>query len=384
MKNVKVAPLMSIPNLKTERQDKHPTYSPLTNVASNIRSNNYNFEEEWLLGGDRIITRQYENDRYRERIEFRTTSITTNYYSIEYYEYDTRPDTPDFDATTRNKTLVIDLYNKDGDTFPAYGSEPNIVQVYDLYQNKNSSSKDFISRRTVKKNTIYEDGQYKTKVTEVLGHEQPMPRNVIFEHGQFNPALVPPTFDFVNNMRKIAIGAEGSPVVSLAAMRGMTLGDYFHEDLAAGKCIMGYCLNSSEITIENNQISHVGRDSRSDYGAATLYVPLVMGTYAEEGLVGKRLYIMESGSANGIPGAGSIHYGGDDFIAICGKFSGSNVYSRLTSFSTSGHQGTTESEDVITGGSNSPIPSYDGYYHPSLLELVLYQGTNHIKKIWFE
>ena len=109
-----------------------------------------------------------------------------------------------------------------------------------------------------------------------------------------------------------------------------------------------------------------------------------MGTYAEEGLVGKRLYIMESGSANGIPGAGSIHYGGDDFIAICGKFSGSNVYSRLTSFSTSGHQGTTESEDVITGGSNSPIPSYDGHYHPSLLELVLYQGTNHIKKIWFE
>lgn len=383
MKNVKIAPQMSIPNLETGWQDKRPTYSPLTNVASNIRSNNYNFEEEWLLGGDRIITRQYENNFYRERIEFRTTSVTTNYYSIEYYEYDTRPDAPDFDAVRKNKTLVIDLYNKDGDTFPAYGSEPNIVQVYDLYQNKNSSSKDFISRRTVKKNTIYENGQYKTKVTEILSHEQPMPRNVIFEHGRFNPALIPSTFDFANNMRKIAIGAEGSPVPALSAMRGMALGDYFHENLADGKCIMGYCLNSSEITIENNQISHVGRDSRSEYGGAALYIPLAMGTYEEEGLVGKKLYIMESGSANGIPGAGSSTTAGSAYIATCGKFNGSNAYSRLTSFSISGHQGTTESKDVITGSYN-PISSSDGYYHPSLLELVLYQGTNHIKKIWFE
>ena len=75
---------------------------------------NYNFEEEYLLGDNKITTRQYDeiNKRYRERIEFRQESQDSDYYWIDYSEEDIQPDEYDIFYYTDGNKLVIDLHNK--------------------------------------------------------------------------------------------------------------------------------------------------------------------------------------------------------------------------------------------------------------------------------
>lgn len=74
---------------------------------------NHNFEEEYLLGEAKITTRQYENDCYRERIEFRTMGSASNFYCLDYYEYDTTPDEYDVHIDSNDASnLIIDLHNK--------------------------------------------------------------------------------------------------------------------------------------------------------------------------------------------------------------------------------------------------------------------------------
>lgn len=75
---------------------------------------NYNFEEEYLLGDNKITTRQYDetDKRYRERIEFRQESQDGDYYWIDYSEKDIQPDEYDIYYYTNGNRLVIDLHNK--------------------------------------------------------------------------------------------------------------------------------------------------------------------------------------------------------------------------------------------------------------------------------
>ena len=75
---------------------------------------NYNFEEEYLLGDNKITTRQYDevNKRYRERIEFKQESQDGDYYWIDYSEEDIQPDEYDIFYYTNGNKLVIDLHNK--------------------------------------------------------------------------------------------------------------------------------------------------------------------------------------------------------------------------------------------------------------------------------
>lgn len=75
---------------------------------------NYNFEEEYLLGDNKITTRQYDevNKKYRERIEFRQESQDGDYYWIDYFEKDIQPDEYDISYYTESNRLVINLHNK--------------------------------------------------------------------------------------------------------------------------------------------------------------------------------------------------------------------------------------------------------------------------------
>ena len=173
MKDVKVTSTIGIQDIKTNIMTKCGAGARLADIAQSIRSNNYNFEEEQLLGCDRIITRQYENDCYRETIEFRTENVNSQYYFLEYYEYDTRPDTPDFDTTIDNKILHIDLYNKDNDTFPQVtrsAATRKLVQEYRLYQMNAQHSPEPISTREIIKDYILENGIYKPMVIERITH----------------------------------------------------------------------------------------------------------------------------------------------------------------------------------------------------------------------
>lgn len=85
----------------------------LRHVGAIPAAQNHNFEEEYLLGEDKVTYRQYENDCYRERIEFHPMGLGGNYYYLDYYEYDTTPDEYDvyIDPNDANK-LIIDLHNK--------------------------------------------------------------------------------------------------------------------------------------------------------------------------------------------------------------------------------------------------------------------------------
>lgn len=199
MVQIKVTPTIGIQDIRTNRFIKHPVGCRLADVAQNIRSNNYNFEEEWLLGNDRIITRQYDNDNhcYREKIEFRTENVTNKYYYIDYYEYDLRPDALDFDTTIRDDHIIhFDLYNKDNSTFPQTTEsdvEPvAVVQEYKLYQ-WNDGESEPISVREVKKTIVNENGIIKPKIIEKITHANQY-ENYYFIKDYFSRQFTPNNF----------------------------------------------------------------------------------------------------------------------------------------------------------------------------------------------
>lgn len=160
---------IGIPDFNTSRFKNHPAGAALTNIAQSIRSSNYNFEEEQLLGCDRIVTRQYDNSQtpcYRETIEFRPETVNNKYYYIEYFEYDLRPDSPNMDVKVINNKLSFNLHNKINETF----NEEHIVQIYKLYQKVDSNTNEFISKRTVTHTTITENGMVKPMVIEEVSN----------------------------------------------------------------------------------------------------------------------------------------------------------------------------------------------------------------------
>ena len=119
----------------TEKKSNGPA---LRYVGALPAAGNHNFEEEFLLGENKIIYRQYENNCYRETTEFRTDGQDYNYYYLEYYEYDTTPDEYDvyIDPNDANK-LIIDLHKKEDTSFnsktelqwkPKYGN-PELVST---------------------------------------------------------------------------------------------------------------------------------------------------------------------------------------------------------------------------------------------------------------
>lgn len=159
----KVSSAIGVQDVWTNKIINYPISSALTNVGKSIGSNNYNFEEEQLLGGDRIITRWYDNNCYRETIEFRTESINNQYYFIEYYEYDLRPDKT-LDVEVSGETLTFDLH-KTGKLEERLGSQ----QKYELYQRDKNRNDFLISTREVLQRDIVNN---RIRIIEVVNNAQ--------------------------------------------------------------------------------------------------------------------------------------------------------------------------------------------------------------------
>jgi hypothetical protein len=109
----------------------------LRHVGALPASNNHNFEEEFLLGEDKITVRWYEGGWYWERTEYRKKEQTSDYYYTVYIEYDTQPD--EYDVTVEDNKMIINLHNKmDMVRGRAYRSDKNRIYLY--YKHKNGST----------------------------------------------------------------------------------------------------------------------------------------------------------------------------------------------------------------------------------------------------
>ena len=104
-------------------------------------SNNYNFEEEILLGEDKIIEKKYNFvDSEESKTCYHETRYYTNnisnygYYYLEYFEYDTRTN-PGYDYRVKGTKLIIDLDYSDYDTLYFH----DLVKKFKLYYRKANS-----------------------------------------------------------------------------------------------------------------------------------------------------------------------------------------------------------------------------------------------------
>lgn len=102
-------------------------------------SNNYNFEEEILLGEDKIIEKEnnyYDPDTlkrcYHEKRYYTNIKSNLGYYYLEYFEYDTRAN-EDYDYRTRNSALVIDL---DNSAYESVGGSSTLAKKFKLFYRK--------------------------------------------------------------------------------------------------------------------------------------------------------------------------------------------------------------------------------------------------------
>lgn len=128
----------------SESQSPRETMSfgpELKYVGALPTSNNYNFEEEILLGEDKIIEKEYDfYDTEESKTCYHEIRYYTNYpsiygyYYLEYFEYDTRVN-PDYDYRVDGTKLIIDLdYSNYG------GSEfRNLAKKFKLYYRKAKS-----------------------------------------------------------------------------------------------------------------------------------------------------------------------------------------------------------------------------------------------------
>lgn len=137
-----------------------PTSSEIYNAdGSSKKIGNYNFEEEYLLGDNKVTLKQYEDGYYRERIEFRRENQSTDYYFIEYYEKDTSPD--EYDMTLEGRKLVINLHNKIDNLQSSYSLDSKSM----LYYKQKDGSDVFISEKKINRKVTNQNGYIQESIT---------------------------------------------------------------------------------------------------------------------------------------------------------------------------------------------------------------------------
>ena len=127
---------------------------------------NYNFEEEFLLGDNKITIRQHDSIAhcYRERIEFRQESQQNEYYQIDYYETDMQPD--DYDMTVSGHKLTINLHNKMDNFFNSKDNQRHESTTRLYYKDKNGEDT-LISEKRIKKNVYLREGHIIESITQM-------------------------------------------------------------------------------------------------------------------------------------------------------------------------------------------------------------------------
>jgi hypothetical protein len=86
---------------------------------------------------------------YRETIEYRTKNDSKNYYELQYYEYDLRPENQD--VTVIGNIMKINLHTK-LENLPI--TSGIIRRRYDLYFVKDSNTKELFSSKIVESRVI--------------------------------------------------------------------------------------------------------------------------------------------------------------------------------------------------------------------------------------
>ena len=132
-------------------------------------TNNNNFEEEYILGEDKQITRSYTVDGkgvpcYKEVIEYRNKNILYNYYELEYFEYDMRPQRQDI--TVDGDKMTINLHSR-LENFPA---ETGVVlRKYNLQWHPQNGGRELISVKTIKSKYEQNDKYFVETITRAGG-----------------------------------------------------------------------------------------------------------------------------------------------------------------------------------------------------------------------
>lgn len=125
---------------------------------------NYNFEEEYLLGDNKITVRWYDNVNhcYRERIEFKQEEQQNDYYQIDYFETDIQPDDYDFTYDHANRKLTINLHNK----MDNFNDTISIDSRADLWYKDKNGEDTFISSKIIKKRINNNNGEIKETISQ--------------------------------------------------------------------------------------------------------------------------------------------------------------------------------------------------------------------------
>ena len=117
-----------------------PMGPELKYVGALPTSNNYNFEEEILLGEDKIIEKQngYHDPEmslqecYHEVRYYTNNKNNYGYYYLEYFEYDTRAN-ENYDYRVNGNKLIIDL---DNSGYESVGGNSLLAKKFKLYYRK--------------------------------------------------------------------------------------------------------------------------------------------------------------------------------------------------------------------------------------------------------
>lgn len=127
-------------------REEMPFGPELKYVGALPTSNNHNFEEEIILGEDKVVTKEHnildsDTNRYcyRERNYYTTTNLLDqyNYYIIECCEFDTSAH-PDYDYRVNEKKLIIDMCDKKYDSCGGGGT----LKRFRLYYRKADPAED--------------------------------------------------------------------------------------------------------------------------------------------------------------------------------------------------------------------------------------------------
>lgn len=128
-------------------------------ISSLLNSGTNNLEENLKIGQNEIITKWYESNCYREKIEYRANTTPNNYYYIEYYEYDTQP-TEIIDGRVSGQKLILDAHND----IENYTNNKILVQKYELYFKNVSLTSELISTRKVYYQKVNGVGYYTEEI----------------------------------------------------------------------------------------------------------------------------------------------------------------------------------------------------------------------------
>lgn len=194
--------ISSLINASTQgRKTKYVPIGPdLRYIGRLPGSNVNNFEEEYLLGEDKQITRSYTVDAdnvpcYKEVIKYRKNdNVTSNYYELECFEYDLRPQREDI--TVDDDKMIINLHSRLENLPQVAGT---ILRKYKLYWYYAPGQRELLSWKDVESRIEQDNNDARKQIEIIRKQDSPMDANIYFENGTFNPELVPTGFDFNNN-----------------------------------------------------------------------------------------------------------------------------------------------------------------------------------------